>query len=843
MKIRFTQIFLVIYLIAASFIVGKIQLMPFAIFVLIFVLNGVYLKNKLNPSIENLLYIIIAFFPFPYLLAIFLIHLPFIVFGLMSSNRSFIKSYITGFSISLIPTVILYTASNYFDFPLNFFTIALIFYLPVIAALIIAVRKGKVLHLIEFDSRECIIMLAILLLSVFVGINIVRQDTLFISNGTYLYTKFELIAKSIKSQHSFPIYDPATSQGESPFLFESPLVFSHLAFVNTLLAFIPKVTFYTAFSLFILFLATLSLSLLIRAVLNMSFKENWDSNLHSIITVIVGSATIGLNFYFVQLLESFKQFFAFPINYLIFSLLLEKPKHKEVMLVLYMIILTFVIHTPHGVGIVLISLSLFFLILLQLYFSKELSPILQWIVSNKLKVISSALILILFPSFYVTPPFLFEDFLEENPKTNWENSVSASFGYIKAFLTSNSPLSLRYPDITRNDDKKFGTFITVFGILSLAVLIIFWAKTNVNFKLFSSAYFMHILISAVIINFPTIGSLEYSYRTAEPYLLILLVLSICAFISLVGNKYAKLALIIIFTAGLLHMLPLAKKNIENVHKEGFISGTYYADEISLVKNLPQDGRIITYGMYANAIDPGMASLTNRYFSRFHLTQYARSRSIYWKIHSPHSFGHTNELLAMSGTELSNYLRLGGYKYVFTNICHPIGSFVVQKIYLNFSYPIYQKQCNAFLVVNNTNYAEKVSILKNFDESKYKEKDGYKFLKLSPYHNFVNVHYSEKAIEPIKLDFKRVSPTKIEVYGNFEDKDWLTFKETYFPRWKAFMDSKQIPVYASNHDLILVNTAKGNVVKLKYEILPVEKIFGALSLISILALLIVFIAFV
>ena len=96
------------------------------------------------------------------------------------------------------------------------------------------------------------------------------------------------------------------------------------------------------------------------------------------------------------------------------------------------------------------------------------------------------------------------------------------------------------------------------------------------------------------------------------------------------------------------------------------------------------------------------------------------------------------------------------------------------------------------------------------------------------------------MEPQKLDFRRISPTEIEIYGNFKDNDWVTFKEDYFPRWRAYENGKEIPLAASNHELILVNTVKGNVIKLIYSVLPVEKVYGILSLLSILLLMVVFV---
>ena len=141
MKIKFAQIILIIYLVIISIITKNTQLVALGLLIIAFIAAYLLSKNKIFSSIENLLYILIALIPFPYLLSLFLIYLPFAVFGLLLTKRSFTKSYILGFAVSLIPTILLYTASNYLNFPLSFFTISLFFYLPIVIAVFIAITK------------------------------------------------------------------------------------------------------------------------------------------------------------------------------------------------------------------------------------------------------------------------------------------------------------------------------------------------------------------------------------------------------------------------------------------------------------------------------------------------------------------------------------------------------------------------------------------------------------------------------------------------------------------------------------------------------------------------------
>ena len=831
MKINLPQILLVVYFLLSLVFLKTFSLLSVILFIIIALMDYF---NVIKKEVKNLLYFLTALSLFPNLLYLFLIYLPFVVFGLILTKRSFIKSYVLGFAFSILPTIIIYTSSNYFNLPLNLFTISLIFYMPIVAVIPLF-KKRKTLDFLQIDSKELFMMLMILFSTTFVAANIINNSSLFPSNGTYMYTRFELIVKNANSYNTFPIYDPSVSSGESPFLFETPLMFSHIAFANILLPFIPPVFFYNLYTFFILLLSVLSLSALIGSILRYS-KRNWIN-----ITIItLGSIIVGLNFQFIQLLESFKGFFGFPVNYLLFSIILEKPKNlEEILTAAYLLLLTFVINVPYGVGIVLISFSLVFLILLELYRSKKLSLVIQWFVANKLKLVAALLILFMLPLFYVAPYFIFKGFLETaNPEIYNAKFMPTAVDYVKTFFKNDHTLSLEYPDLNRIDDFRFGPFVSIFGLMSLiAVSFLYKLKKLSNFRLFFGAYLLHFLISILISNIPMIKSLDYTYRTLWPYLLILLGVSICAVIMMIKKSYLKLLLTAILLVGLLYALPLAKQNIENIHREEIISGKYFNSEIDFIKNLPEAGRIITYGLYANAIGPAMNSLTGKYFSHHNLAAFARERFIYLKIHGANSYGTKETIFALSGMELSNYLRLGGYKYAFVNICNPIGKFVVELIYPNFTYPLYQQQCLTVLGVNGTNYAEKVSVLEEVEEDIYKAGDGYKYMTLSKHYDFgEDIQYSKEIIEPVALEFKRFSPIDVEIYGDFEDNEWVLFKEGYFTRWEAYMDGKKIPVLSNNHNYVLINTIKGNTIKLRYRTLLSERLFGTLTLISSLLLL-------
>jgi len=82
--------------------------------------------------------------------------------------------------------------------------------------------------------------------------------------------------------------------------------------------------------------------------------------------------------------------------------------------------------------------------------------------------------------------------------------------------------------------------------------------------------------------------------------------------------------------------------------------------------------------------------------------------------------------------------------------------------------------------------------------------------------------------------------EVRIHGDFDNDEWIVFKEDYFPRWKAYIDDKELPILATNQNSVLIKTAKGTTITLKYMVLPIERFFGIISLLSTLIFLIIII---
>ena len=163
------------------------------------------------------------------------------------------------------------------------------------------------------------------------------------------------------------------------------------------------------------------------------------------------------------------------------------------------------------------------------------------------------------------------------------------------------------------------------------------------------------------------------------------------------------------------------------------------------------------------------------------------RSSYAKIHDENSIGNPSALQDKSGVELSNDLKLGGYKYLFMNLGHPIGNFVLPQIYPDFSYLLYQNGSFVLLAVNGTNYAEKVDLVEDVDDEVYTTADGYKYTTISRFYDPIygsqikDIDFKEIPTEPEPLKFERPSTTTVRILGDFDNNDWVVFKDKYFSR--------------------------------------------------------------
>ena len=839
MKIKLLQILAVAY-----FLIAFVFLHKYNIFSIILLAAAILIDQfaniKIKSGIKNLFYLVSALSIFPTLLWIFLLYLPFAVFGFLLTKRSFIRNYVLAFAISFIPVNIIYLITTYLSIPLNYSVILVIFYsLPLIA---IVILNKKSLDFLEIDDKECIFIFIVLLFASIVAMNIIDDKSLFMANGVRIFSRVQVALEGLKKEGLVPIYNPGIAQGEATYLWNAPSFKVGAALSNYLLKSESPIFFFNSQSFFILFLSTLALGTIFWSVIN---KDESFANMLAVAAVAV---ITGLNFLFLQILESFKANYLYPISYLYVSIILDNPKKfNDFLILMYISVMMIVIHIPYGSGMLLIGACLF-LITKRYYLrdKSELHDFFNWVLKNKLKIAVTLAIILLLPIFYISSGFIYKDFLDKNPTNihiNFSEIMSSSAGYFKGFYNDEiiSFFSLKYPDVNRIDDHKMGFFISVFGPISLLLLFLLYKSGHTKrIRIFALAFILNIIIISLIDSLIT-GLVGGFFRTTKNFILILMGASIVTLICFFRNKYVKYALIAAVFMAFMHTIPYARQNITNIHQEYFASGDVYKQEVDFVKKLPVDGRILTYGLFNNAVDFGGNYLTGAYFSRNERLELHINWTVFERVHGQNSFGDPDIILSKSGTELSNYLILGGYKYLFINACHPIGNYVVSVLYPNFTYPIYQNNCLLFLVVNNTNYIEKVDLVKNVPDDIYKQKGGYKYITISPYYSFdKNLNFKEKPRNPEPLSFQRPKPTEVLISGNFEKDDFVVFKEQYFARWKAYMNNKEVPVMANNHELVLIRTDKGSNILLKYIVLPKEKIFAMLSLISHLSLIVLII---
>jgi len=842
MKISISDAIIAVYLILVFIFIKSFSVFPLIMLGLAYICAYAF---KIKPEIKNLIYVLVAMSPFAPILVLFAVYLPFSIFGFLLKKRNFLKSYILGYGISYLSVMLIYLLSVYLRIRLNLFVITLVFYLPPVFGFLRVLSKKMPMDVFKISKREFIAVVLLLFFTMFIGFSIISDKSVFIANSTNQWARAKFFSDSIEKYGEIPIYQHNIAQGEAT-LWESPLLYNAIAFLNVAFKGISPVYIFNAFSVFILLLSVWALFILFESILEGKIGSGW--NFAGMLSV---SALAGLNFYFLHMMESFKQFSAYPIDRLLLVLIIDDLTDvKDYLTAVFLIIMSFLLHATHAFGVIIMASALFVLIKLNnCKISGMPQQCFSWLEKNWKALAAVFLLLALLPLYYLTPHTIFKDFVAQTDFFRTPNVLSAAYNYIiEMFADSNTnPLKIRYPQHGKLDDNIFGPVIAILGIASLIILLVkVKAKDTRRFFLFFAAFILGFIGLAFARTISKVGILAIFHgRFPIPYLLIVLGASICMLIYLIKNNILKAALVsAVFIVFIFHSMPYARDDILSIHQESFPSGGIYSKEIDFVKKLPEDGRIITYGMFANVVDYGMAALAEKYFSWVLRIDLYIDKLIYLKIHELNSFGDMSIMSNLTGAEFSNYLRMGGFRYVFANICHPAGQLAASKIYPNDSYPIYQNECMVFFVINNSNYAEKVDLVKEIDKEEYKGKEGYRYIALNEHYKFDTgrINFTDLPRIPEQVAFKRISPTEVRIFGDFKENEFVAFKEQYFPRWKAYTGGLEIPVLANNHDLIVIKTVKGNEIILKYSILAIEKVFGIASIVAGIWLIFAFVIF-
>ena len=850
MKIKLNDLLIISFLILVSLIIKEVQFAPIVI-TLLFIVFG----DKIDPGIKNLAYVAIATIPFIPFFIFFLFYLLFIVIGSLLGNVSFVKKYVFAVSATLVLRLIVYNASV-IGLSINAYFILILLLIFLAASYYFFIKKSGISSLkslFSVSSEDFRIML-MTLFCLFAVANVIYNSTsLYQSNGTQIYAKQHFIIDTIDKYGFFPLYDPSTGMGEELFLTDSPAHFTKdILIISTIFLkqWFSPILIYNAYSMFVLWIVILGASILLKELLS---TGNQNNSKFTAYLIILGSVAIGLSFQFVRILESFKSFSAHAVNLLLFAMLMSKPKKAvEWFVICYLTLFSYMIHPIQFIGVFIFAVS----ILIVLYI-KDLDLVksgLNYLLKNKFKIVLVILIFVGIMFSYTAIGYFYKDYVRQHPSGifNPDPIFNIKDYFTHYFADENTtPFSIKYPDLNRLDTKQSGFFLSVIGGLSFIYILFNFRNEKLRkARLFNYAFLLHFAIYAAFINVINIGNLEPGYRIILPYTVVVLAVSVCAVFDSFDSKKIKIALLAVFILFLAHSLYYARTNMANIHSEEIISEGTLRSESEFVKTLPLDGRLITYGLFANAVDAGMASATNHYFTRYQYNLWSEINNIHEKVHTENSFGDFPELDKITGLELRNYYILGGYKYLLLNICHPIGNKVLQKVYPNYTMPMYQNtenKCLAILQVNNATYSDKVSVVKNIDNNVYKTPDGYKYITISNLNRYgfnpseiLKNAPSSPATNPMELSFKRINPHEAVIDGSFKDNEWVVFKEEYFPRWKAYMNNAEVPVYPTNFNMILIKTINGNSITLKYDMMSIEKIFSFISLIAVILCSIVFI---
>src|SRR3989338_1166201 len=375
MKIKILQILAIIY-----FLLIFLILKAHSIYPLIFLIAALLIDNftKIRNGIKNLFYVTAALSVFPSVLGIFLLYLPFCVFGALLSKRSFLRNYIFAFALSFISVNIIYFVTTYFSVPLSYPVIFLIFYsIPIVGIILL---RTKAFDYIEVENSECICIFIVLFFTGIIASGIIDDKSLFMANGVRIFTRVQIAVEGLNNNGLVPIYNPGIAMGEATYLWNAPSFKVHAAINDYLLQPKSHIHFFNSLSFFILLLSTLSLSILFRSIIN---QEETYSNMLMVSSVAV---LTGLNFYFLQMLESFKANYIYPMGYLMLAIILCNPKKfADFFVIMCLAVMFTTIHLPYGSGIIIIGFCT--LLVRKFYCLKdrsELKEFLGWAKKNKL---------------------------------------------------------------------------------------------------------------------------------------------------------------------------------------------------------------------------------------------------------------------------------------------------------------------------------------------------------------------------------------------------------------------------------------------------------------------------
>ncbi len=827
MKIRNNFVLLILYILGLSIILREILWVPIVAALVLFIVDG-----KIPDHLRETAYLATAFTVSLPFLAIVAFYLPFMGFGMALSNTSFIKRYLLGFAAAIFTTLLLYTSLIVGSYAMTPLMATILMSIPPLGCLAYLWHRGKIGGAFVLDAVQMRVLLLCLFALFWVGHGILNDQSLFMSNGTWFYSKYDAIVAGIRENGEFPTYWPNSAQGEHLFLADAPGFFSHLGFLNLSMPWIPTVLFFNTYSLFLLFLTMMGVALVLQELVSATSKLS--PYIWALCTIVAV-----LNFVFIQFLESVKQFFVHPIGLLILAIIIGQPKRIEEFIIIgACLALMVTLHPAQSIGTLLMAFCLFIgMQFMPGSLVEQRGQFLQQLKEGRWVVVGLILIVVALPLFYVLPLMEYKSMMRQGSIEIGSYLPNAG-DYIQGFVSQN-PLSWHNPDVRRIDDKRIGPFLSVFGVIAMVLTLLLWKRDSLRkVNVFIAAFGAYVLVSSIVVNFPFINNVEYGYRTLTPYMMIMLVVAIAELCAQLG-RWVAVAGMGALSFGLIMTLPLVEQNLNNIHGESMISGQNYREEIEFIKTLPIDGRIMTYGYYGNAVDPGMAILTGKYFSRYEFKQFDTSKKLYEEIHSSHSWGDPEYVQRFSDVELANKLRIGGYKYLFINVCYPTGQIVATKMYPNHSTAIYQNQCNVILILNQTAYAEKVNMVSDEEiKQRVKEEGGFVFQAITneyPWYQYDGGKTQNvKAFSPV--EFKRLSAGKIELHGDFKEGEWVVFKEQYSPRWKALMENMPLEVMSTTHYLIAIKAGSGKTIVLEDVPLPIERIAAGISLVAILGFL-------
>jgi hypothetical protein len=765
---------------------------------------SVFIKNA---DIKKIIIFTASFCSFPVFLTLFLMFLlpSIIIISYLFEDLSFLHKFVFSLPISLL-FLVLVQALGYLGISFSIFTLIISYSTSFLILFIIKKKKFPINIFSTENTSIFVIFLIILVANSFYTHDIFINDKVALSQGTSYFVDSYYIAEQMDTSkliywdHFRDLGKPLITLDPSAYylLNGATMHFFKSQYILVYNAIFEFLILFTVFAIFLLFFVI--------------FDDLLISLFSSLTIIILPSFTNLLNMGATKL--------AFEIPFLFLCLLaLTIAQKNNKYYFLFFIALMGGIYAHLGSGLLIpVFISILYVLcikVIELMKTKK-NPITK----QEFKIFFLLIFLFLFcVAFYLFPSFIYSKYTAAYSKPLLISNIIANIpNYFKIILFSFN--SEWYPLV-------FSFLIKTLIIGGIAFCIFNISKNKFAFA-FGVSYFLSNFILQLLIFIKPIAQIEIPAKyqiISFSFVLPLIFLSFLFLKSFMKNKKIYIILATLFFLSLVIFCYSAQKNgINSYLGETLLSGNNFKQEMAVLKNIPDNGRIAQFGIFPIAIHPAIYYYTGKpaAFGNFYV------------ISNRYELGNNLMDLATRTPKYTNreyndnMLKLLGIEYAWFFVCSSPGQVSINSFnYTNFKLIYTDNQCSYIFKIPNSTLADIVSpisylsYLNNTNHQDYISSKEYEF----------NLNYPE--FNSYSANLNKISESKYEIKGPFKQNQWIHFKENYYPSVHAYDENgKNLEIIQANTGFILVKPGNANIINIIFSPTSLEIICVILTIIGI-----------